>query len=166
MDGTGMVMETPPRKRPRSSTPASSSSKHVNKRVCSNPPPPPSPYTTTRNSYPTNDEEELDTVLESDVPESPITQRKDHTALSVSFAPHTPLGEINDPFAKLNLKTSAQKKSLATPVAQKATTEGSKSVKKSARKTPGSAKTNRAQPFRIKVSVFPSHAETSLLLLR
>jgi len=73
----------------------------------------------------------------------------------VSFAPHTPLGEINDPFAKLNLKTSAKKKSLATPVAQKATAEGSKSVKKSARKTPGSAKTNKAQPFRIKVSLRP-----------
>jgi len=163
-----MVMETPPRKRPRSSTPSSTSSrKHVNKRVCSNGPPPPSPYTAPGNSNRTNNEDDMDTVLESDVPKSPIVQRKDHTALSVSFAPHTPLGEINDPFAKLNLKTSAQKKALATPVVSKGAVEGSKSVKKSARKTPGSAKANKAQPFRIKVFLhFQRFTETSLLLLR
>ena len=161
-----MVMETPPRKRPRLSTPSSSSSrKHVNKRICTNGLAPPSPYNSTGKLYRANTEDEMDTVLESDVPESPIVQRKEQTALSVAFAPHTPLSEINNPFAKLNLKTSAQKKALATPVVPKAAVEGSKLVKKSARKTPGSAKTNKVQPFRIKVPMFVNYAETSLLLL-
>ena len=154
MDRLGTVMETPFRKRPRCSTPSSSSSpfpKHVNKRICSNRPPPASPYTTIENSYTTNNQDDPDTVLESDVPESPIAQRKDHSAPSVSFAPHTPLAEINYPFAKLNLKASAQKSCLETPVVPKTAVEGSKSAKKSGRKTPGSTKANKAQPFRIKV---------------
>jgi hypothetical protein len=57
--------------------------------------------------------------------------------------------EINDPFAKLNLKVSAQKKHLTTPVASKSNSDETKSAKKSVRKTPGSAKANKA--FKIKV---------------
>lgn len=96
--------------------------------------------------------------MESDVPESPIVQRKVNNTVSVSFATPTlmtPLREINNPFAKLNIKASAQKKitsSLATPVAIKSiATDGNKSVKKNARKTPGGGKSNKPQPFKIQV---------------
>jgi hypothetical protein len=156
----GMVVETPPRKRPRSETPASSSSsRHINKRCRPDTLGSPSPKAVHFDPI----HLEKDKILESDVPESPIVQRKATAPLSVSFAsipPRTPMTEINDPLAKLNLKASAQKKNLATPVASKSNSEGIKSVKKSARKTPGSAKSNKAQPFRIKVSL------PSVLILR
>jgi hypothetical protein len=90
--------------------------------------------------------------MDSDVPESPIVQRK---AAAVSFAAPllTPIREINNPFAKLNIKTSAQKKgTLATPVKLKSSADGNKSVKKSARKTPGSGKSNKPLPFKIQVA--------------
>lgn len=149
MDGT--VVQTPPRKRPRSSTPSSASSHNVNKRLRPDTPPSPSPKTVRFN--PINPEEdEEDAVLESDVPESSIVpSSKLPAAFSVTFAPDTPITEIDDPFAKLNIKTSAQKMHLATPIRLKINAEGSKSVKKSARKTPGSAKSNKA--FRIKVYI-------------
>ena len=141
-----MVTETPPRKRRRSQTPSSSSSHQVNKRFRSDILTSPSP-STARFSLINNNE---DAVLESDVPESPIAPSKEASTLSVSFAPGTPMTEINDPFARLKV-SSAQKKAFATPVALKSDLDGSKSVKKSARKTPGSAKSNKPLPFRIKV---------------
>ena len=140
-----VVTETPPRKRPRSQTPSSSSSHHVNKRFR---PETLSPSPRAIRFDPVNTEE--DQILESDTPESPIAASKGTTTLSVSFAPRTPMTEINGPFEKLKV-SSAQKKTLATPVALKSNPEGSKSVKKSARKTPGSAKSNKALQFRIKV---------------
>ena len=143
MDGT--VAETPPRKRTRCFTP-SSSSHNVNKRFRLNTPISPSPRTVRFDSANVAQE---DAILESDVPESPIGTRKgSNRGLSVSCEPHTPPAQIKNPFAKLKV-SSADKKSLATPVAVKANAEGSKSVKKSARKTPGSAKSTKA--FRIKV---------------
>jgi hypothetical protein len=143
MDGS--VIETPQRKRSRSATPSSSSSRRVNKRFRPDTLLSLSPKSVSLD--PANGDE--DVVLESDVPESPIAPSRPIAALSVSFAPNTPLREINDPFAKLNLKTSAQKKNLATPVASKTNSDGSKSVRKSARKTPGTGKSNKC--FRIKV---------------
>lgn len=144
MDGT--VTETLPRKRRRSQTP--SSSHHINKRFC--PETLTSPSRTNPHFDPINNNK--DAILESDVPESPVVPGKDATMLSVSFAPGTPMAEINDPFARLKV-SSAQKKTFATPVALKSNSEGSKSVKKSARKTPGSAKSNKPLPFLIKVKL-------------
>jgi len=151
------VIETPQRKRPRSATP-SSSPRHVNKRFC--PDTLSSPSRKSVRLDPVNGDE--DVVLESDVPESPIAHSRPIAALSVSFAPNTPLREINDPFAKLNLKTSAQKKNLATPVTSKTNSDGTKSVKKSARKTPGTGRSNKS--FRIKVFLVSMWSEGSLLL--
>jgi hypothetical protein len=141
------MLETPPRKRPRSSTPRSSSSAHrVNKRFCPNPRTSPSPRIVHFGPPPTDD----DAIPESDVPESPIPNKRAN--LEVSFvAPATPMREIKSPFERLNLKSSVQKKGgLATPV-RGGGGEGVRSVKKSARKTPGSARANKPQPFRIKV---------------
>ena len=90
--------------------------------------------------------------MDSDVPESPIVQRR---PAAVSFAAplFTPAREISNPFAKLNIKASAQKTAtLATPVKLKSSAEGNKSVKKSARKTPGSGKNNKPLPFKIQVT--------------
>lgn len=154
----GAVIETPQRKRPRSATPSSSSPLHVNKRFRPDTLASPSPKSVRLD--PVNGDE--DVVLESDVPESPIPPSKPIAALSVSFAPNTPLREINDPFARLNLKTSTQKKNLATPVASKTNADGSKSVKKSARKTPGTGRSNKS--FRIKVFLLIVWSEGSLLL--
>lgn len=142
----GAVTETPPRKRRRSETPCSSSSHHINKRF--RPEALTSPSPTIVRFDPINHNE--DAIPESDIPESPIAPSKEATVLSVSFAPGTPTVEINDPFARLKV-SSAQKKTFATPVALKNNSEGSKSVKKSARKTPGSVKSSKALPFRIKV---------------
>jgi len=149
MEGIGL--ETPCRKRTRSGTPLShSSSRHLNKRfrtddILASP----SPQNVRTRHLPL--EEDPDTVMESDVPESPIAARK--SLLSASFEtiePSTPSGELDDPFAKLNLKSSSGKKGLATPVAVK-TGDGNKSVKKSVRKTPGHPKTPKSLPFRINV---------------
>src|SRR5271169_1922891 len=93
-----MVAETPTRKRSRSETPSSASSRYVNKRLCQGTLTSPSPKTV--HFDPINPEE--DAVLESDVPESPITPGKQTAGVSVSFAPNTPMSEISDPFAKLN----------------------------------------------------------------
>lgn len=149
MDQQGML--TPVRKRPRSQTPSSSSSNNINKRhrYRSNSLTSPSPahkYTHLN----TIDDPDGDTVMDSDVLESPIVQRK---AAAVSFAALlTPIREINNPFAKLNIKASAQKKTtLATPVKLKSSADGSKSIKRSARKTPGSGKSNKPLPFKIHV---------------
>jgi hypothetical protein len=145
------VMETPQRKRRRAETPSSPwSSLHVNKRPCTDILPSPSPKTVRFDPVRHGE----DTVLESDVPESPIAQAKGIVPLAVSFAPNTPTGQINDPFKKLSLKTSAQKKGLSTPAPAKHDSEGTKSVKKSARKTPASVRSRKAWPFRIKVSIF------------
>jgi hypothetical protein len=156
-------LETPRRKRPRSNPSSSSSSRHVNKRIRTNTISSPSPKTVRFD--PIGYEEEA--ILESDVPESPIALKNGST-LTVSFENiplRTPTVEIDDPFTKLNLKSSTQKTNLNTPVATKTNTDGSKSVKKSARKTPGSAKANRALPFRIKV-VLNICAKSSLPLPR
>jgi hypothetical protein len=140
------VTETPPRKRRRSQTPSPSSSHHVNKRFC--------PQTLTSPSLRAAPFDSIihneDAILESDVPESPTTPRKEATTLSVSFAPATPMTEINNPFARLKV-SSVQKKTFTTPVVSKSNPEGSKSERKSVRKTPGSVKSNKALPFRIKV---------------
>src|SRR5438046_1402868 len=152
-----VVTETPPRKRPRSQTPSSSSSHHVNKRF--RPEILTSPTPRSVRFDPVNPDE--DELLESDVPESPIAASKGTSTLSVSFAPGTPVTEINGPFEKLKV-SSVQKKNLATPVALKSNSEGSKSVKKSVRKTPGSAKSNKALSFRIKVFSFTTFVEYSL----
>src|SRR5208282_3436232 len=106
----GTVTETPPRKRPRSQTPSSFSSPHVNKRF--RPETLTSPSPRTARFDPINHNE--DAILESDVPESPIAPSNEATTLSVSFAPGTPMTEINDPFARLKV-SSAQKKTFATP---------------------------------------------------
>lgn len=90
-------------------------------------------------------------MLVSNVPESPVARRKGTVPVAVTFAPNTPSGQINDPFAKLNLKTPAQQKGLSTPGAAKNDSEGTKSVRKSARKTPASVKSRKVLPFRIKV---------------
>ena len=142
-------METPVRKRCYSEISSSSSSRHVNKRFRSNSLASASPKVVRFNS--SHHEEDPDTVMESDVPDSPIAQRKSAPPLSVSFTsaqPLTPLSNLNNPFAKLNLKASAQKKNLSTPIVVKSSTDGSKSVKKIARRTPGSAKANKSMPFR------------------
>lgn len=139
-------METPPRKRLRSRSPSSSSSRNINKRFCFNTLVSPSVQ-----FDPANHGQDIDTVMESDVPESPIAQRTQNTSLSVSFAPSTPSSGINNPFANLTLKSSLQQRTLATPVQSKSVIEGPKSVKKSARKTPGGAKTSKSMPFQIKV---------------
>src|SRR5579862_6878931 len=144
---------TPVRKRPRSQTPSSSSPNNINKRhrCRSNSLTSASPalkYTHISNI----DELDGDTVMDSDVPESPIVQ---HRAAAVSFAAPllTPVREINNPFAKLNIKASAQKTAmLATPVKLKSSADGNKSIKKSARKTPGSGKNNKPLPFTIQVT--------------
>jgi hypothetical protein len=153
MDVLGM--ETPVRKRRRSATPSSlsSASRHVNKRFRSNSLASPSPKNVRFSTI--SYEEEQDTVMDLAIPESPISQNG--TTVPVSFAPVPPLTptvEINNPFAKLNLKASAQKKVMSTPIASKSGTDGIKSVKKSARKTPGSGKTNKVLPFLIKVLLY------------
>lgn len=141
-------METPQRKRRRSETPSSpSSSRYVNKRFCTNTLTSPSPKIV--HFDPAGDGG--DTVLVSNVPESPVARRKGIVPAAVTFAPNTPSGQINDPFAKLNLKTPAQQKGLSTPGAAKNDSEGTKSVRKSARKTPASIKSRKVLPFRIKV---------------
>jgi hypothetical protein len=150
------VTETPPRKRRRSETP---SSRHINKRF--RPEALTSSSPRTGGFDPINHNE--DAISESDVPESPIAPSKEATILSVSFAPGTPTSVINDPFARLKV-SSAQKKTFATPVALKSNSEGSKSVKKSARKTPGSVKASKALPFRIKVLF--SRTLVSIVFLR
>ena len=146
-------MCTPVRKRPRSHTPSSVSPNHINKRHRSRSNSLTSPSPAHKHTpFNITDDLDGDTVMESDVPESPIVQRR---ANAVSFAapPLTPIREINNPFAKLNIKASAQKKStLATRIALKSVTgDGNKSVKKSARKTPGSGKSNKPLPFKIQV---------------
>jgi hypothetical protein len=142
------MLETPPRKRPRSSTPRSSAKRHshINKRFCPNPRASPSPRTVHFDRPATDD----DAIPDSDVPESPIPLKR--TNLEVSFAaPETPMREIKSPFERLNLRASGQKKGgLATPVTGGGG-ESVRSVKKSAKKTPGSARANKPQPFRIKV---------------
>jgi hypothetical protein len=150
------MLETPPRKRLRSETPASSARpRHqVNKRFCPRPRSSPSPRTVRFEASPTDDE----AIAESDVPESPIPNKRpnlDGALLSVSLLQATPWREINAPFEKLNIKPSTQKKSrLVTPVRDKGAGETSRSGKKSVKKTPGSAKANKPQPFRIKVASF------------
>lgn len=148
-------METPVRKRRRSTTPVSvsSASRHVNKRFRSNSLASPSPKNVRFSTMTL--EEEQDTVMELAIPESPISQNE--TVELVSFAPVPPLTptvEINNPFAKLNLKASAQKKVMNTPIASKSGTDAVKSVKKSARKTPGSGRANKVLPFLIKVPYY------------
>ena len=146
-------METPQRKRPRSETPHSLLSRHVNKRFRRNSFISPSPKTVRFN--PAIEGAQNDTIDESDVPESPIKKYLQVSPVSgfpfASGQPKTPEGEINVPFAKLNLKSSTQKKNTTTPVVSKITSEGPKSINKSAKKTPGSAKSNKVLPFRIKV---------------
>jgi len=149
------TLETPPRKRPLSATPSSSPSSssrrhHVNKRFRRDQRPSPSPRTVRFETARPADND--DRISESDIPESPIPDKR--TASDVSCAPVTPLQEIDVPFERLNIKSSVPKKNpLATPVRGKVLGgETSRSVKKSAKKTPGSAKANKPQPFRIKVS--------------
>ena len=138
------MLETPPRKRPRSSATRPT---HINKRFCPDPRTSPSPRTVHFGPPPTDD----DAVAESDVPESPIPNKRAN--LEVSFAaPATPMREIKSPFERLNIKSSVQRKGgMATPV-RGSEGEAVRSVKKSAKKTPGSARANKPQPFRIKVS--------------
>lgn len=156
MDTSGL--ETPVRKRPRSSTPSFSSSRHANKRFRSNSIVSPSPKLVRFDSL--SHGEDLDAVMESDVPESPIAARKGSgsVARESACALLTPgAGDINNPFSKLTLKTPAHRKTMATPTAAKPGTDGTKSVRKSVRKTPGSVKSQKAPPFRIKVSWYFHH---------
>jgi hypothetical protein len=98
---------------------------------------------------PVSHENDTDAVMESPIQQSPIA--KSQSRLSMSFAPpRTPIGVSTDPFPNLKLKESLQKKTLATPVVKSAV-DGSKSAKKSARKTPGSTRSAKSMPFRIKV---------------
>lgn len=146
-------MLTPVRKRLRPQTPSSSSPNKINKRYRCRSNSRTSASPALKDTHLSGiDEPDGDTVMESDVPESPIVQRK---AAAVSFAAPllTPVREINNPFAKLNIKASAQKKAtLATPVKLKSSADGNKSMKKSARKTPGSGKSNKPLPFKIQVT--------------
>jgi hypothetical protein len=146
-------MSTPSRKRPCSEPPSSSSPRGHHKRLRTEALLM-SPSPKTIRLAPENNGEDVDAILESDVPESPIRQPQETGLSSVSFASsrsQTPSREITDPFSRLNIKSSAHKRNLSTPVAVKLNSEGPKSVKKSARKTPGSAKSSKVLPFRIKV---------------
>ena len=149
----GTILRTPQWKRRLSESPSSSLSSHVNKRFCTETLASPSPKAVRFN--PAIDEADNDAVEESDVPESPIRERSQAPAVAelrfTSGQPNTPINGIHAPFKKLNLKTSAQKMVPATPLALKNTSEKPKSVRKSAKKTPGSTKANKVLPFRIKV---------------
>jgi len=148
------MLETPPRKRPRPATPSSSSSssrRHpVNKRFCPDQFPSLSPRTVRFEPAQTADND--GPIGESDIPESPMPDKR--TSLDVLLPLATPLREIDVPFERLNIKSSVPKKNtLATPVRGKVLGgENARSVKKSAKKTPGSAKANKPRPFRIQVS--------------
>ena len=148
------MLETPPRKRPLSATPLSSPSssaprQHANKRFRRDQRPSPSPRTVSFEAARPADND--DHIAESDIPESPIPDKRTSSELLSPLV--TPLQEIDVPFEGLNIKSSVPKKSaLATPVRGKVLGgDTSRSVKKSAKKTPGSAKANKPQPFRIKV---------------
>lgn len=149
----GTVLQTPQLKRRRSDSPSSSLSNHVNKRFYSETLASPSPKAVRFD--PAINGADNDAVEESDVPESPIREHSQAPAVPglrfTSGQPNTPINGINGPLKRLNLKASAQKMVPATPLAFKATSERPKSVRKSAKKTPGSTKANKVLPFRIKV---------------
>lgn len=145
----GLDLDTPRRKRPRSKTPSSSSSRRVNKRIREDSPQSPSPQASRARINGEHGAAEA-------IPNSPIAERQPQGA-SVSFAsvpPQTPSATINDPFAQLNLRSSVQKKLISTPLPSEGSGDVPKSVKKSARKTPGSARKNKPHAFRIKVISF------------
>jgi hypothetical protein len=160
MDPAGL--QTPIRKRPRSTTPFSSS-RHPNKRARSNSLISPSPKVVRFD--PLSHGEDLDTHMESDVPESPILARRGVSVLGGGpVVPLTPgEAEIGGPFAKLTLKTPAHRKGVATPIAAAMSGDRTKSLKKSSRKIPGSVKSSKPLSFRIKVR---SHqAVTDLVII-
>jgi hypothetical protein len=64
----------------------------------------------------------------------------------------TPAEDIDNPFARLSIKTPGQKENDATP-ATKNPEDRTKSAKKSATKTPGKVSIPKAFAFRIKVGV-------------
>jgi hypothetical protein len=132
------VLETPVRKRARSDTPSTRSSSRVNKRLRSKPTSSPSPKIVRF-----DDCADDDMVMESDVPESPVQLRSIPTLVAPT-TPKTPA--LRNPFSKLTLNTPSQSKLVTTPASKVV-----KSVKKSARKTPGSVKPLKLLPFRINV---------------
>ena len=154
MDPAGL--ETPLRKRRRSTTPFSSL-RHPNKRARSSSIFSPSPKIVRFD--PLSHGEDIDIVMESNVPESPIALRRSASVTAVSAqSPQTPGGAgIDNPFAKLSLKTPRQGKENVTPMVAKSS-DHTKSAKRSARKTPGSAKSQKALPFRIKVQLSESES--------
>ena len=152
-------METPQRKRRRLDPSCLAQARPVNKRARAEPLVSPSPEPVVLCAL--SDERENDVVMESDVPDSPNISLKQMTHFSVSFHEprfDTPTNGMDDSFSKLNLTTSThEEKAPATPLPLRPRSETTKSVKKSARKTPGSAKSckSKLSPFRIKVTSFP-----------
>ena len=63
---------------------------------------------------------------------------------------NSPTRAIRDPFTQLSLKASPSRGHMITPITARHLDENPKSVKKSARKMPGSVKSNKPSPFRVK----------------
>ena len=165
-----MELESPAqRKRPRSNASTSPSPSRDIKRMFIDELAPSSPKAV-RFDY-ANDGDQM--ALESYVPDSPIgTTSCENSFARVSFKPLTPLTprtkelattQISDSLAKLELKPFTHKRNLATPVAARMGLDEPKSVRKSARKTPSSPKTNKALPFQLKVNRYSLSHLVSLL---